>query len=91
MAHRFEQIQPPHCYTKEEVDKLIKEAIDDAMRKHNRNASLISMTLGIIFLALFVDGFLRAIGIIPPFMDIDVNLMHQVVNQTKEEVLRVLR
>ena len=91
MSHRFEQIQPPHCYTKEEVDKLIKEAIDDAMRKHNRNASLISMALGIIFLALFVDGFLRAIGIIPPFMDIDVNLMHQVVNQTKEEVLRVLR
>ena len=32
MAHRFEQIQPPHCYTKEEVDRLIKNAIDDAMR-----------------------------------------------------------
>ena len=56
MAHRFEQIQPPHCYTKQEVDNLIKDAIDEAMRKHNRNASLISMTLGILFLAAFTDG-----------------------------------
>ena len=90
MAHRFDQIQPPHCYTKEEVDRLIKEAIDEAMRKHNRNASIISMCLGLLFLAAFVDGFLRAIGIIPPFMDIDVNLMNQVVDRVKEEVLKVI-
>ena len=38
MGHRFEQIQPPHCYTKQEVDNLIKDAIEEAMRKHNRNA-----------------------------------------------------
>ena len=80
MAHRFEQIQPPHCYTKQEVDNLIKDAIDEAMRKHNRNASLISMTLGILFLAAFTDGFFRAIGVIPPFMNIDINLMNQVVD-----------
>ena len=61
MAHRFEQIQPPHCYTKQEVDDLIKDAIEEAMRKHNRNASLISMTLGILFLAAFTDGFFRAL------------------------------
>ena len=60
MAHRFEQIQPPHCYTKQEVDNLIKDAIEEAMRKHNRNASLISMTLGILFLAAFTDGFLQS-------------------------------
>ena len=90
MAHRFDQIQPSHCYTKEEVDRLIKEAIDEAMRKHNRNASIISMCLGLLFLAAFVDGFLRAIGIIPPFMDIDVNLMNQVVDRVKEEVLKVV-
>ena len=30
MAHRFEQIQPPHCYTKQEVDNLIKDAIEEA-------------------------------------------------------------
>ena len=38
----------------------------------------------------FVDGFLHAIGIIPPFMDIDVNLMNQVVDRVKEEVLKVV-
>lgn len=86
MAHRFEQIQPPHCYTKQEVDNLIKDAIDEAMRKHNRNASLISMTLGILFLAAFIDGFLRAIGVIPPFMNIDINLMNQVVDAVTDKV-----
>lgn len=86
MVHRFEQIQPPHCYTKEEVDRLIKNAIDDAIRKHNRNASLISMTLGILFLAAFIDGFLRAIGIIPPFMNIDINLMNQVIDVVTDKV-----
>lgn len=86
MAHRFEQIQPPHCYTKQEVDNLIKDAIDEAMRKHNRNASLISMTLGILFLAAFTDGFFRAIGVIPPFMNIDINLMNQVVDAVTDKV-----
>lgn len=90
MAHRFEQIQPPHCYTKQEVDNLIKGAIDEAMRKHNRNASLISMTLGILFLAAFTDGFLRAIGVIPPFMNIDINLMNQVVDAVTDKVANKL-
>ena len=40
--------------------------IDAAITQHNRNASMISMVLGIIFLALFVDGFFRTIGMIPP-------------------------
>ena len=90
MAHRFEQIQPPHCYTKQEVDNLIKDAIDEAMRKHNRNASLISMTLGILFLAAFTDGFFRAIGVIPPFMNIDINLMNQVVDAVIDKVANKL-
>ena len=33
------------------------------------------MALGIVFLALFMDGFFRAIGLIPPFMGIDINLL----------------
>ena len=46
--------------------------------------------LGIIFLALFVDGFFRVIGMIPPFMGIDVNILHEVIDRVKEEVFRVL-
>ena len=64
--------------------------IDDAIRQHNRNASIISMFLGIIFLALFVDGFFRVIGMIPPFLGIDVNILHEVIDRVREEVFRVL-
>ena len=84
------QLKPEHYLTKVEVDRLIKDAIDDAMREHNRNASIISMCLGVLFLAAFVDGFLRAIGIIPPFMNIDINLMNQVIDRVKEEVIKVI-
>ncbi len=90
MSHRMTELKPEHCYTKAEVDNLIKDAIDEAMRKHNRNASLISMCLGILFLAAFVDGFLRAIGVIPPFMNIDINLMNQVIDKVEEEVIKVI-
>tara|TARA_B100001063_G_C16677386_1_gene509785 strand:- start:733 stop:978 length:246 start_codon:yes stop_codon:yes gene_type:complete len=72
--------------TQEEAQKMI----DDAIRQHNRNASIISMLLGIIFLALFVDGFFRVIGMIPPFMGIDVNILHEVIDRVREEVFRVL-
>ena len=68
-------------YTKSEVDKLIKEAVDEArrideesLRKHNRDATVISMILGFTTLALFVDGLLRLLGIIPPFMHIDISI-----------------
>ena len=56
------------CYTKEEVDALIKGAVDEArrideesMKKHNRDATVISMILGFTALALFVDGLLLLI------------------------------
>jgi hypothetical protein len=48
------------------------------------------MCLGILFLAAFVDGFLRAIGIIPPFLNIDINLMNQVVDRVKDEVIKLI-
>ena len=48
--------------TKEEV----KEMIDDAIRQHNRNASIISMCVGWVVLSLFAEGLLRLIGVIPP-------------------------
>ncbi len=50
------------CITREEV----QEMIDDAIRKHNRNAGIISMCVGWVVLALFAEGLLRLIGVIPP-------------------------
>ena len=48
--------------TREEV----QEMIDAAIRRHNRNASIISMCIGWVVLALFAEGLLRLIGVIPP-------------------------
>ena len=85
-------------YTKEEVDALIKYAIDEArkideasMAKHNRDATVISMILGFTTLALFVDGLLRLLGIIPPFMHIDVDLLDQIVNRVESDVIDKLK
>ena len=86
MSHRMNEIKPAHHVTKEECQKMI----DDAIRQHNRNASIISMFLGITFLALFVDGFFRVIGMIPPFLGIDVSILSEVIDRVKEEVFRVL-
>ena len=65
-------------YTKAEVDKMVADALEEAraideasMADHNFKATIISMVLGFICLALFLDGTLRLLGIIPPFMDID--------------------
>ena len=76
-------------YTKKEVDELIKEAVaearridEESMRKHNRDATVISMILG-FSLALFIDVLLRMLGIIPPFMDLDVNIIDDIANKTK--------
>ena len=85
-------------YTKEEVDALIKYAIDEArkideasMAKHNRDATVISMILGFTALALFVDGLLRLLGIIPPFMEIDIDLLDQIVDRVEDDVLDKLK
>ena len=86
-----------YTYTKEEVDALIanavKEAVEEAvmideasMAKHNREATVISMILGFTTLALFVDGLLRMLGIIPPFMDIDVNILDTIVDRVKSDI-----
>ena len=80
-------------YTKKEVDQMIADALAEAraideasMRKHNRDATIISMILGFICLALFLDGLLRILGIIPPFMDLDVNVIDDVVEKTTKIV-----
>ena len=77
-------------YTKAEVDAMVAAALEEAraideasMRKHNRDATIISMILGFTCLALFVDGLLRILGIIPPFMNLDVNIVDQIAEKTK--------
>ena len=87
-------------YTKPEVDAMIsdavKEAIDEARRideasmaKHNRDATVISMILGFTTLALFVDGLLRLLGIIPPFMDVDINILERIETDIIDKIRQV--
>ena len=85
-------------YTKEEVDILIAEAVaearridEESMRKHNRDATIISMILGFTCLALFVDGLLRILGIIPPFAGLDVNIIDQVVEKVETDIMPLLQ
>ena len=91
-----------YTYTKDEVDALIaaavKEAVAEAvkideasMAKHNRDATVISMILGFTTLALFVDGLLRMLGIIPPFMDLDVNILERIVDRVETDVIDKVR
>ena len=86
-----------YTYTKDEVDVLIDAAVreavaeavkidEESMAKHNRDATVISMILGFTTLALFVDGLLRMLGIIPPFMDIDVNILDVIVDRVKSDI-----
>jgi len=58
----MKQMKSEQYLTREEC----QEMIDDAIRKHNRNASIISMCVGWVVLALFAEGLLRLIGVIPP-------------------------
>ena len=59
------------------------------MAKHNRDATVISMILGFTTLALFVDGLLRMLGIIPPFMDLDVNILDKIETDIIDKVKQV--
>ena len=85
-------------YTKTEVDAMIADALAEAraideasMAKHNRDATIISMILGFICLALFVDGLLRILGIIPPFMDLDVNVIDDITDKVESDLMPMLQ
>ena len=89
-----------YTYTKDEVDVLINAAVEKAvaeavkideasMAKHNREATVISMILGFTTLALFVDGLLRMLGIIPPFMEIDINILDKIETDIIDRVRQV--
>jgi hypothetical protein len=89
-----------YAYTKDEVDALLDAAVEKAvaearrideesMAKHNRDATVISMILGFTTLALFVDGLLRMLGIIPPFMDLDVNILNKIETDMIDKIRQV--
>jgi hypothetical protein len=73
------------------TEAQVQEMIDDAIRQHNRNAGLISMVLGFVFLALFAEGFFRMIGFIPPFMGIDINIVSEIADKVKEQILPLIQ
>ena len=89
-----------YAYTKDEVDALIDTAVEravaeakrideESMAKHNRDATVISMILGFTTLALFVDGLLRMLGIIPPFMDLNVNILDKIETDIIDKIKQV--
>ena len=89
-----------YAYTKDEVDALIDTAVEravaeakridkESMAKHNRDATVISMILGFTTLALFVDGLLRMLGIITPFMDLDVNILERIETDIIDRIKQV--
>ena len=89
-----------YTYSKEEVDALIADAVKEAvaeatrideesMAKHNRDATVISMILGFTTLALFVDGLLRMLGVIPPFMHLDVNILDKIETDIIDKIKQV--
>ena len=84
-------------YTKKEVDAMVAAALDEAraideksMAEHNFKATIFSMILGFICLALFLDGTLRLLGIIPPFMDIDISIVDKIADKVETEIMPLI-
>ncbi len=76
------------AYTKQEVnimiDRAVKVAVEEARRidaesmaKHNRDATVISMIL--------------LLGIIPPFMQIDIDVLDKIVDRVESDVIDRVR
>ena len=91
--------KPEKYYTKDEVNMLIQAAVAEAhemdrkiMAKHNRDATIISAILGFLCLALFLDGLLRILGIVPPFIEgWDVSILDDVVERVESDVIPLLQ
>ena len=91
-----------YTYTKQEVDRMIDHAVrvavaeaqridEESMKKNNRDPTVISKNLGFTALALFVDGLLRLLGIIPPFMEIDIDVLDKIVDRVEGDVIDKLK
>jgi|TARA_B100001287_G_C22515042_1_gene450074 hypothetical protein len=53
----------------------IQDMIDASMDRHVKTSTYISASLGFTLLALYIEGLMRLLGVIPPFMGIDINVM----------------
>ena len=89
---------PEQTYTRSEVDALIAKALAEAkaideasMAKHNRDATVISMILGFTVLAFFVDGLLRLLGVVPPFLGIDIDILDKITQRVESDILSNLK
>jgi hypothetical protein len=78
------------CCIRLAVDEA-RKIDEESMRKHNRDATIISMILGFTCLALFVDGLPRILGIIPPFAGLDVNIIDQIVEKVETDVMPLVQ
>ena len=77
------EIKPDKLVTQKEC----QEMIDAAIRRHNRNASIISMCVGWVVLALFAEGLLRLIGVIDPlFPWLKITLQRQMTEEDYQKL-----
>ena len=53
----------------------VSTMINQAMQEHVTQSTLISAVMGLLLLALFVEGLLRLVGVIPPFLGINISVM----------------
>ena len=67
--------------SQQEIQNLIDQSVSIAINRHNRNASMVSAALGFVFMGAFADGLFRVLGVIPPFMGIDVNIIPEIAKQ----------
>ena len=55
----MDQIKPEHLVTKDECQRMIDEAID----RHNKTATLISVCIGTVLLFFYAQGLLIVVGL----------------------------
>lgn len=58
MVHRMNEIKPDHYLTKKECNEMIENAID----RHNKNATIISAIIGTILLAFYSHGVITIVN-----------------------------
>ncbi len=49
------------CWSMSVSPQQVEEMIEAAMRRHNRNATLISMAIGFVLLGFYADGLIRIV------------------------------